>query len=78
MPTNETIEPNAHPRGFYMVFVKSMNTGISKDRRKAIAFANKHPGAEVRAVSKDYFTEGGKFGFDVPTFRVSSTLIYRS
>lgn len=73
-----TVAPAPIRRGVYVVFVGSKQTRATYRKREALAFARKNPGAEVRGMPRHLWRDGGPYGWDGPTFRISSTLIYRN
>jgi hypothetical protein len=64
--------------GIYVVFLDGKNTSATYRKSVAIRFAKRHPGSEVRGVSRRWWREGGMFGVDAPTFRICSQLVYSS
>jgi hypothetical protein len=64
-------------RGVYGVFLGSKQSPLVYNRRKAIAFARKNPGAMVYGMSRESYREGRyPYGWDGPTFRIMATRIY--
>lgn len=63
-------------KGVYVVFVGSKSTRATHHKRAAIKFAKQHPGAQVRGISRSHWREGGAYGWDAPTFRTCSELVY--
>lgn len=62
--------------GVYICVNGTRCTEPVTNKTKAVRFAKRNPGTRVMGVSRDWFREGGKFGYDLPTFLVSAIQVY--